>query len=292
MSDFYSTPEHQPFVLGNGPVGVLLIHGFPGTPAEMRPLGERLAGAGMTAYGLLLPGFGPEIARLGETDRHIWLEAAASAWQQVRQQHNTAILAGFSMGGALAVHLAVQQPPDQLVLLAPFWKMSGWQARLLPLIKYVYRSIAPFKDADFSDPALRRQLANTMPHADLDDPEVQARIRKEVRLPTAVLDEVRRLGLSAYRHAARIDAPTLVVQGKQDETVTPAMSRRLVSQMQCQVTYQEVAAGHDLVKLNHAGSEQMLHAVLSFLPQLPVTNGKHRPTNGKVPHSEIRKLTK
>ena len=36
----YSGPEHQPFEFGDGPNGALLIHGFPGTPAEMRAVPE------------------------------------------------------------------------------------------------------------------------------------------------------------------------------------------------------------------------------------------------------------
>jgi len=38
----YNTPEHQPFTLGDGSAVALLIHGFPGTPAEVRPLAEAL----------------------------------------------------------------------------------------------------------------------------------------------------------------------------------------------------------------------------------------------------------
>ena len=125
MSDFYSAPEHQPFALGEGPVGALLLHGFPGTPAEMRPLGEKLAAAGWAAYGPLLPGFGPQIATLGKKTRHDWLAAAQEKWQQVQARHQTAVLIGLSMGGALALNdpdkgwLGPGAVADAVVLDAP-----------------------------------------------------------------------------------------------------------------------------------------------------------------------------
>ena len=55
----YQAPEHQPFLWrGHHTAAALLIHGFPGTPAEMRPAAQALHSAGLTVQGLLLPGFG------------------------------------------------------------------------------------------------------------------------------------------------------------------------------------------------------------------------------------------
>src|SRR5258708_24322121 len=48
----------EPFRLGSGDRGVLLIHGFCGTPPEMRGLGEHLAQSGFRVHGALLAGRG------------------------------------------------------------------------------------------------------------------------------------------------------------------------------------------------------------------------------------------
>ena len=53
----------------------LLLHGFPGTPAELRPLGQALAFAGVRAQAPLLPGFGPAMQRLGDVGAREWLAA-------------------------------------------------------------------------------------------------------------------------------------------------------------------------------------------------------------------------
>lgn len=260
--NFYSQPEHEPFVMGEGPIGVLLIHGFPGTPAEMRPLARRLAAHGCTTQGILLPGFGPQIAHLAETGREQWYAAAQEAWQALRGEYETAVLAGFSMG---ALQLAVQTPPEALVLLAPFWRMDGWQFNLLPLLKHLMPSVAPFEKADFQDTAVRKQLRQIAPEANLDDPEVQQFFREEVRLPTRVIDDVRRLTGAAYDVAPQVGVPTLVLQGRQDETVTPANTRRLLQQIGGPLTYHEFPGDHTFPKMNAPDSYDFTQDVVRFL---------------------------
>jgi hypothetical protein len=57
MSQIISTAE--PFFFPGGPIGVLLVHGFTGSPKEMRWMGEYLAQDGFTVLGIRLPGMLP-----------------------------------------------------------------------------------------------------------------------------------------------------------------------------------------------------------------------------------------
>jgi len=263
---FFAGPEHAPFAFAGAATGALLIHGFPGTPAEMRPLGERLAAAGIAARGLLLPGFGADIARLGDMKRDDWLKAAAAEWAAVRAAHERAFLIGYSMGGALALRLAAESPPAAVVLLSPFWQLGGWQAQLLPLLKHIVPTIAPFQKADFSDPAVRQQLAAIAPGASLDDPETQQFFREQVRLPLGVIDEVRRLGREAYRAACDVNSPTLILQAAGDGTVAAEDTRSLAAEMPA-ATYHEIPGTHDFVRLE-PGSYDYTPDVLAFLSRL------------------------
>ena len=82
LPPLFQGAEHLPFTLaGSAPGGpaALLVHGFPGTPAELRPLAEALHAAGWTARGLLLPGFGPEFAALGRQHAADWIGAVRGA---------------------------------------------------------------------------------------------------------------------------------------------------------------------------------------------------------------------
>lgn len=262
---FFSGPEHQPFSIGEGRVGALLIHGFMGTPAEMRPLAEQLATAGLATRGVLLPGFGPDIVHLAEMTRQKWLAAAAEAWAEVRRDHERTVLIGYSMGAAIAINLAAQQPPDALILIAPFWRMGGWQFKLLPLLRHVVPSIAPFAKANFDDPAIRGQLSALAPEIDLTDPATQQFLREQVRLPLAVLDQLRVMGKEAFDRAATVQAPTLILQGAQDETVEPQYTQLLAARMGSTATLREIPGDHSLVKQATSGSLPLTHDSLEFL---------------------------
>ena len=230
---FYADPEHQPFLIPGGPSHALLIHGFLGSPRDVRPLAEELAAAGVTARGVLLPGFGDQIDRLRGVKAKEWLETAREAWRETRDGAERATLIGFSMGGAVALRVAAEVglAPDQLILLAPHWKFADRRAVVLPLAKHVIRDFKPFGRADFDDPDMRRMFLEWSPGADLDDPAVRHQLRNAATIPTSALDELRRIGVKAAAAAPRITAPTTILQGLQDSTTLPIHSRELARRM-------------------------------------------------------------
>src|SRR5215210_7386293 len=230
---FYTDPDHEPFFIEAGSSRALLIHGFLGSPRELRPLAQVLADAGVAARGMLLPGFGSDIARLKKVQAEEWLAAARAAWEETREGATRTTLIGFSMGGAVALQLATEAglAPDQLVLLAPHWKFADRRAAVLPVAKYLIREFKPFGRIDFDSPNMRRMLAELAPGADLDDPEVRHALRNSATIPTRALDELRRVGLSAAARASTVSAPTTILQGLQDTTTLPAYSRELATRM-------------------------------------------------------------
>ncbi|MEM8860791.1 MAG: alpha/beta fold hydrolase, partial [Chloroflexota bacterium] len=198
--EFFSDPIHQPFELGNpnGAVGALLIHGFSGTPAEMRYSGQALADAGIFAKGILLPGFGSDIANLKAQSNKTWLEAAYRAWTSFQPRFETTLLIGFSMGGAIATILAADAPPNELILMAPFTRFESRLVDIiLPLAQYVKPTVSPFEFGDLDDPDFRKSLLEMVPGIDLDNEETINILKEEMVLPTKVLVGVRKLGRRA-----------------------------------------------------------------------------------------------
>lgn len=93
---------------GGGPHGVLVLHGFTGSPVSMRPLAEAFAGAGFAVEMPRLPGHGTDPADLALTTWDDWLAEASRclAVLQARTTDGSVVVAGLSMGGALTLALA------------------------------------------------------------------------------------------------------------------------------------------------------------------------------------------
>ena len=242
----YPGPEHQPFVYGSSMQRVVMVHGFPGTPAELRALGERIAARGWEARGILLPGFGPEIAELGERTRSDWLDAVLGALDSAREGAERVVVLGFSMGAALALAAARKRPDlNGAVLLAPFHGLQDWRARFLPVLAPFFPRLKPFADADFDDPEVRAEVRRIFPEADFDDPEIRRRLREDVALPARTLRELHALGREAARSASEVRVPTLFVQARDDRTVSPSGARRLAIRPAGPVAYVEVPGTHE-----------------------------------------------
>jgi carboxylesterase len=250
----FQAPEHQPFVLAGEPdaPAALLIHGFPGTPAEMRPLAYSLHGRGWHVEGLLLPGLGPQIERLFAVGWQEWRAAVHQATRRLRERGRPTLLLGFSLGAALALDAAVAERPDGVALLAPFQRLHSPLWAALPVLRHIFPRVYPFRlfKPDFSNPEMRAGAEQFMPGMDLDDPQVRQGMR-DFAVPIGLFDEIRRAGVAAWRAAPRLDAQAVVIQGAQDALVTPKASQILAERLgrsarQRAVLYHEVTAAHDL----------------------------------------------
>jgi carboxylesterase len=263
--------EHQPFEWEGGRPAALLVHGFPGSPAEMRPIAEILHAQGWTTHGVLLPGFGPEVENLADKTQEEWMIAVSSRLSQLQRRHRPVILVGNSMGGALAITVAAQSvhPPDGLILFSPFWKVPhiAWDA--LPFIKLVFPNPRIFKylNLDFNDPEVRDGIHNFMPSADLDDPEVQQAIR-DFPVPIKMFSEIRRTGQAAHKAALSMQTPALVIQGRQDHLVRPDLTRKLISRFRAPVWYRAVQAEHNAIDPSLPDWASVRQEVLSFANRL------------------------
>lgn len=246
---FFAGPAHESFAVGDGVPGALLIHGFMGTPAELRPLANRLAATGLTVHAPLLPGFGRHVADLPHQTHADWLTATRRAWTAQRRFHEPSILVGFSMGGALALQLAAEVHPELLVLVAPFTRFAQTTANwAMPLMAALGLKFRPFAKADFSDEAVQADLSRIAPGIDLSDPATAQLLRDEVAIPTRTLEQLRRLGRAAAKAAPAVRCPTLVLQGTEDDTVLPADTRRMLSHIGGPLKYIELPAGHDIIQ--------------------------------------------
>lgn len=270
--------EHRAFTLKGGDAAALLIHGFPGTPAEMRPVADLLHELGWTARAVLLPGFGADVATLAQRTHSEWLAAVRAEYETLRREHNTVMVVGNSMGGALALELAatVSRPPDYLTLFAPFWKIDRLLWRLLPAVSMLFPQPRIFRylKLDFEQQDVRDGIHNFMPDADLDDPLVRQAIL-DYRVPVAMFRQIHRAGHAAYRLVPRLHMPVLAFQGLQDELVRPDLTRRLLDRLQGHVELHQVPGEHNLLQTDQPAWPTIRAEITTFASSIvdtyPVT---------------------
>ena len=131
-------PGAEPFHHDGGSTGVLLSHGLSGSPASMRPWGRHLADLGYTVDIPRLPGHGTSVAECNRTRWEDWYATIERALLQMRESCDRVFVGGLSMGGALAIHLAQQQPEliDGVMLVNPALASGDWKANyLLPVMR-------------------------------------------------------------------------------------------------------------------------------------------------------------
>ena len=120
MSPSEILPGAEPFSAAGGSVGVLVLHGFTGNPQSLRGLAQAFADAGFTVELPLLPGHGTSLDDMEKTGWDDWYQGVEMAYAEIADRCSSVIVAGLSLGGSLAVTLAVEHPEvAALVLVNP-----------------------------------------------------------------------------------------------------------------------------------------------------------------------------
>lgn len=129
LEDFYAQGTDKK-------IGVLLLHGYTGSPASMRPWAEYLNGLGFTVALPRLPGHGRTPQELNEVKWHQWVERAETDLEKLFESCTSIFICGLSMGGGLTAHLATKYS-DRLagiILVNPMIHVPGLNSKIAALI--------------------------------------------------------------------------------------------------------------------------------------------------------------
>ncbi len=137
--------EHtRAFEGGSGELGVLLCHGFTGSPGgSLRPWAEHLVEAGFRVRLPLLPGHGTTWEQLNETSWTDWYATVETAFRLLRQECRAVFIGGLSMGGSLALRLAERYGDDvaALALVNPAVSSANPALKALPVLRRFVPSV-------------------------------------------------------------------------------------------------------------------------------------------------------
>ena len=110
----HASPD--PFALAGGPVTVILLHGFTGSPAEMRLLAYALNAQGYGVETPLLAGHGTRLDDLMKIEPHQWLEQIDALVQRLHDHGQRVVVAGLSLGSILALQAGLRHPEVEAVM--------------------------------------------------------------------------------------------------------------------------------------------------------------------------------
>jgi carboxylesterase len=140
MSQIIATAEPFLFLGDRSKPACLLIHGFTGTPKEMRWLGEYLNQYGYTCLGIRLTGHATDPEDMIRSNWTDWAASVEDGYSLLRGLTDQIVLAGLSMGGILALLMSTRLETKGVIGLSTPYKLPDdprlrhidWIAKMIP----------------------------------------------------------------------------------------------------------------------------------------------------------------
>ncbi len=193
-------------------MGVVLLHGFGDTPQTVASLAGALRDRGYDVDAPLLPGHGRTLQEFAKSRSVDWLAEARRAYTAMRARHSRVAIVGLSLGGALAARVAADYPElDSLVLLAPYLDTPPW-LRVLTHAAPAIGVVIPYVGGEGAQ--------------SIHDPAARAEALAYGATTPQLVRELIRAADAARAALPRVTAPTLYVQSREDNRITPEVASR------------------------------------------------------------------
>lgn len=236
--------DPSPFTLDGGSVGVLLIHGFTGSPPEMRVVGDHLHRKGLTVSAPLLPGHGTTVEELNRCTWTDWTAHAEEALAALQARCETVFVGGLSMGSLLALYLAATHPElAGAILYSPALLVAERLLYLTPILKYLIPTRPKASNDD----------------GDLTDPEAKLRSWSYEENPVFAAHELLKLIHRVRRLLPQVTCPLLFVHSTLDRSIHPKS---------VQFTYGRVgSADKEVLALHNSGHNLVVDSEREFVAE-------------------------
>ncbi|MCS7287274.1 MAG: alpha/beta fold hydrolase [Anaerolineae bacterium] len=238
----------EPFFFPGNEIGCLLVHGFTGTPNEMRRLGEFLAEHGFTVKGVRLAGHGTSPLDMEKTTWKDWFNSVLEGYQELQRLTYKIFPIGLSLGAALSLHLAVHYSVDGVVALSAPAFIKDPRLFFLPIAKHFIRFVKK-GPSDFFDP--------TVPQWHLDYSVY----------PTRSIEQLLQFLAHMRRELPMVKAPVLFIHSKTDRSVPPENPLYLIQRIgsaEKSIIWIE-KSGHVITE--DIAREEVFNACLNFIRQ-------------------------
>lgn len=196
-------------------IGVLFLHGFSGGPYEVQPFADYVIEK--TDWEVHIPTFSghgeaENLMMKGYKAEH-WMMEAEMSYRQLAKQVDEVIVVGFSMGGVIAMYLAIRYPVKKLVLLSAAAKYIH-PPQLIKDIRLITQDVFQKK---------------------LQENELFVRYKYKFKnVPLSATVEFMKVVQKIAPYIEHIKCPTFIVQGLLDGIVPSATAYFLFEQIQAE----------------------------------------------------------
>jgi carboxylesterase len=204
-------------------IGVLLSHGFTGSPASIVPWGQYLAKQGYAVSVPLLPGHGTTWEQMCATTFDDYCTALEHEFDQLAARTDVVVVGGLSMGACLALWLAARRPADVagLLLVNPAVASTNKQLLALPVLKYLVKAV-PAIGNDIKKPDVSE---HAYPKTPLKPLHTMVRAWKQIR-----------------EDLPKVTAPILLFRSAEDHVVDPSSARIILDNVSSRDATEKVLA--------------------------------------------------
>ncbi len=247
-----------PFVLPakDDRLGVVLSHGYLASPREVRDLAEALQHGGATVFAPRLAGHGTAPEDLARVRWQAWRRSYARAYAAAAARCDRVVLAGFSMGGLLALLQAADAPQrvaGVITVNAPL-HLADPASHLVPAVK-AWNGLVHGLHLD------RLQWAFVPNQAEWPDANYD-------RNPVHGIYQLERLMTAVGPRLAEVRCPALIIQADHDPVVVPASGQELEARLGSDEKELRTIASHRHAVLRGEGAETIHSQVVEFLDHL------------------------
>jgi len=206
-------PTAEPFFFPGNRTGCLLVHGFTGTPKEMRWMGEYLAAQGFSVLGIRLAGHATRTEDILRTRWQDWCTSVEDGFHMLRASTDRIFMIGLSMGGVLALLAGANLPVAGVVAMSTPYSL-GKDPRLAYL-----RWLCLIQPAVPKGPP------------DWQNPEAGVDHIDYPYYPTRTLAELRDLLTEMRTALPKVQTPVLLIHSRLDKGVLPLNAENILSRL-------------------------------------------------------------
>lgn len=249
-------PGAEPFHRDGSTTGVLLCHGFTGSPQSLRSWADYLAGRGLTVSLPLLPGHGTRWEDLEQTSWEDWYATVDRELSLLTERCDQVFVCGLSMGGALALRLAARHGDavSGVVLVNPYTTFPAVAGYFVPLGRHLVRSVKGITD-DIAKEG-RHELGYD-------------------RVPTRAAYALRDLSRAVRGDLPKVTQPLLLLRSRTDHVVPSSDSALVLGRVSStDVTETVLERSYHVATLDH-DAERIFADSYGFISRLAAPRAVH-----------------